>query len=579
VNVGRIGKLLFAHADWHRPRVSLKIAFLLLTAVLGLTVALLAWLGYKASREWRNSATMVLERRVDEVGALLINALIRDMAGAQESILIPLTVEQVNTKRPYEIRDNVSRAFTRFPYPESFFAWRAEPQTGAGTAIVFNRSDRPPAWEKTTTIHASFPVTIIRDSPVAEKLVEFTMQYASNGIEFAAFETSIGDLTYHVIARFFYKGKANRTLAAVVGFTVSVDWVRTAYLSELIHQVERIGGNAGARTLSLSIRDADGTLVTETRAAKPGGPVRDREFRFAFFDPSSIPAATLGGKPFPRWTARVATAEDPLLEAAEAGARRTLILIVIAAAVSIVSLLLAFRTFLTNFQLMAMKADFVAMVSHELKTPLASIHLVGETLSKGRYSSAAAITEYGALVAREATRLTRLIENILTVARIIESGNVYRMTDVDLSETLTETLARLEPQIRAKSMEVKCQVSEPLSIVSCDREAMINVFENLIENALKYSDGANTIEIHAFDTSEYVKVSVRDNGRGIPQEDLPHIFDRFFRAKNAGFGGSGLGLNIARRIVKDHRGEISVESISGKGTVITVAVPIAEVNA
>src|SRR5262245_13485813 len=113
---GLIGKFFFGDPASYLPKTSLTLPFLLLTTLLTLTVASLAWLSYRASREWRNSATMVLERRVDEVAALLTNALSRDMAGAQESILIPLTAEQVNTSRPYEIADSVSRAFTRFPY-------------------------------------------------------------------------------------------------------------------------------------------------------------------------------------------------------------------------------------------------------------------------------------------------------------------------------------------------------------------------------------------------------------------------------------------------------------------------------
>src|SRR5262249_55530331 len=124
-----------------------------------------------------------------------------------------------------------------------------------------------------------------------------------------------------------------------------------------------------------------------------------------------------------------------------------------------------------------------------------------------------------------------------------------------------------------KEFNVMCRESGEIPSVYCDREAIVHVFENLIENAIKYSDNVREIEICISAVSGHVNVTVKDRGKGIFSDDMPHIFERFFRGRNAGFGGSGLGLAIARNIVEAHHGRISVESAPGEGTSVMVSLP------
>jgi len=138
---------------------------------------------------------------------------------------------------------------------------------------------------------------------------------------------------------------------------------------------------------------------------------------------------------------------------------------------------------------------------------------------------------------------------------------------------VTEGVNRLQPQIRERAFDVTSSASGEIPDVYCDREAIVHVFENLIENAIKYSDDARQIQISISAVSGRVIATVKDRGIGILPEDMPHIFERFFRGRNAGLGGSGLGLAIARDIVDAHRGRISVESMPGEGTSVTVTLP------
>jgi signal transduction histidine kinase len=542
----------------------------ILAAVLVLTVVSMAYLGHLAIEEWHRSATTVIERRIDEVDALMMTALSRDMRGAQISILMPLDSEQILLTPPHELADIVAQAFARFPYPESFFAWNAG-ATSSGSTVLFNRTDRSPPWNGETANSNLFPVRVIRNSFVANRLVGIAQALNSANEHLTVFETNIEGIPYQVVTRFFHdqNGKA----AAIVGFTVNVEWVKNVYFGELTRQIERIGGSPESTALSLSIIDENGKIVTQTRPPNGSAPSQERKFPFAFFDSRSVPTAALGHLSPQQWTARVSPADDALLGAAEKGVRRTSVLLFIAAASSVLGLLLAGYSLHRTLELAAMKTDFMAMVTHELKTPLAGISLVGETLSKRRYTSESSIAEYGALLSKETTRLKRLVENVLSFSRLTDARKIYSKRDVNVRELVLEAVERLEPLIKEKCFEMRLETSDSVRPVYCDREEMTRAFESLIENAIKYCDDVGKTDIRIFDDGINVNVSIRDNGIGILPEDIPHVFDRFYRGKNAVSDGSGLGLAIARTIITDHGGDISIGSVAGGGTLVKIVLP------
>jgi len=543
---------------------------LILAIGLGLATASLSWLGYRASQEWQKSTRLVEERRADEVTTLLSTALARDMRGVQQSILVPFQREQL--VEAYEISNIVARAFAQFPYPESFFVWtRIAYEANAGSAFLFNRTDRPPKWEETESETSPFPVTTIPDSPLAYRLSSLARDHVLPEAQFALFETVIEGSPYQVVTRLFYG--PTKQIVGVIGFTVNLDWIKDGYFPELTGQIERIGGQANNAAFSLSILDEGGKMVTQSRPARGTGPMREKPFFLAFFDLSAVSADALNRMPLRQWTVRISGADDPLLGAADSGARRTLVLILVATAVAITAIVHAVHALRTKLELAAMKSDFIDTFSHELKTPLASVSLVGETLRNRRNISEESISDYGSVLLREAMNLSRLLENLLAISRITHSKSTYVMTAVNIHDAVTEAVKRLQPQIRERGFDVICHESGEIPNVCCDRVAIVHVFENLIENAIKYSDTVREIEISISAVSDEVTATVKDRGKGIFPEDMPHIFERFFRGRNAGLGGSGLGLAIARNIVEAHHGRISVESVPGEGTSVIVSLP------
>lgn len=229
------------------------------------------------------------------------------------------------------------------------------------------------------------------------------------------------------------------------------------------------------------------------------------------------------------------------------------------------------------------KADFVANVSHELKTPLALIRMFAETLESGRVTSPEKRNEYYAVIARESTRLAGLIDNILDFARIDAGRKQYRLARVNLGQVVRETYDSYTPQLEADGFEHSLSIADDLPPVSADPGAISQVVVNLVGNAMKYSEDDKYIGIElTIDTRRNrrgVLLSVHDRGIGISPEDRRHLFEGFFRADNEVVRrrkGTGLGLALVKHIVEAHDASLSVESRLVKGTTFRVFFPSVE---
>jgi len=220
-----------------------------------------------------------------------------------------------------------------------------------------------------------------------------------------------------------------------------------------------------------------------------------------------------------------------------------------------------------------LKEDFVSAAAHDLKTPLTT--LLGQAqileLRAGRDASLAPHRPAIARIAREARRLSALVDDLLDASRIEEGKLEVRREPVDLAEVLGHVADRGRPQQDRVSLEANGALAG-----SYDRRRIEQLVDNLVENGLKYSEGDATVEIRAWRDGGEIRITVRDHGIGIPAADLPHVFDRFHRASNVDarkYAGIGLGLYICRGIAQEHGGRIWVESVVGQGSTFHVALP------
>jgi two-component system phosphate regulon sensor histidine kinase PhoR len=224
-----------------------------------------------------------------------------------------------------------------------------------------------------------------------------------------------------------------------------------------------------------------------------------------------------------------------------------------------------------------MKGDFIAMVSHELRSPISAIvqninlildGLVGETTEKQRH-----------LLTRAKKRskgLLDLITDLLEIARIDAGMAMQCKEPLQVEEVVRTVVELMEGEARAKGISLAPRLASSLPPVLGDRENLEGVFTNLVSNAVKYTPAGGQVQIEVSADGDYVKTVVKDTGIGISEEDLPRIFDKFSRVKSEqtrGIVGTGLGLSIVKNIVEVHLGSISVESTEGKGTTVVVLLP------
>jgi len=216
-----------------------------------------------------------------------------------------------------------------------------------------------------------------------------------------------------------------------------------------------------------------------------------------------------------------------------------------------------------------MRTEFVANVSHELRTPLTSIKGFVETLLDGAYKDPTISKRFIKIIDDETSRLHRMISELLDLSQLENNKLKLNMKDVDLKEMIDEVHLIFQKRLEKSNISFSQNIPEVLPKVAADPDWLRRIFINLIDNAIKYTPPGGKISIEAQDTDKYIKVMVADTGIGISEEDLPRVFERFYRvdmARSRQVGGTGLGLSIVKHAIKSLGGDITVESKSGQGT-------------
>ena len=224
------------------------------------------------------------------------------------------------------------------------------------------------------------------------------------------------------------------------------------------------------------------------------------------------------------------------------------------------------------------KSQFVSMVAHELKTPLAAVQgfiniILNDSLGVDREKQ----KEYLSRSTVRLKSLTDLVNDLLDISRMELKTKQREIEDVDITETLKSTLQFLEFEIKKKEILIDTHIQENLPTIKADVSEITRLFTNLISNAIKYNKESGSIYIIAHQENNYVCIKIRDTGIGMKPEERDRLFSEFYRAKNEmtrGISGTGLGLSIVKKIVESYYGKIEVESVFGYGTTFTIHLPI-----
>lgn len=223
-----------------------------------------------------------------------------------------------------------------------------------------------------------------------------------------------------------------------------------------------------------------------------------------------------------------------------------------------------------------MRTDFVANISHELKTPIGALAVLAETLSDSLADGVDAdlVRRFAGRMSAEADRASRTIDDLMELSRI-EHGDQHVVDHVRLADVVGAAVARVAALAERRRIDLILPAGE-LPAIAADRAQLVSAVGNLVENAVKYSDDGREVRVSVTETGEWIEIAVADRGVGIPQRDLDRIFERFYRvdrARSRSTGGTGLGLSIVRHVATNHGGDVVVTSTEGEGSTFVLRLP------
>lgn len=281
---------------------------------------------------------------------------------------------------------------------------------------------------------------------------------------------------------------------------------------------------------------------------------------------------------FPDLAAGIRLKGATIEDVARSRFQRNLALILLLDAILVAGAWFVYRSVRREMALVRMKSDFVSNVSHELRTPLALIRMYAETLEMGRVKGEEKKAEYYGTIVRETDRLSRLVNNLLNFSRMEAGRKPYTLSRVDFNGMVTGIVEAFRPHLDSEGFVPVIELAGSLPAVNADAEAVQEALINLMDNAVKYSNGQKFLRVVTGVSQAGVFVEVEDHGIGIPEEHRTKIFETFYRASEGLMNtakGSGLGLSIAKHIMDAHGGRIEVKSEPEKGSAFRLVFPAA----
>ena len=375
--------------------------------------------------------------------------------------------------------------------------------------------------------------------------------------------------------------------AGVLIVALNRDYLERTYFPDL---VDRHFGASGQRSFTVSVRTANPPYKTIYLSDKNASiTTSSTDAAVNLFDLVSEQARRRGhpplqsSNPSEQWQLVAQHPAGSLEQAVVSWRRRNLAISLGLLAILAGSMALIFSVARRSKALARMQMEFVAGVSHELCTPLAVINTAAENLADGVVENAQQMQEYGGLIRAQGHRLGRLVDEVLlfTAGRFGLSG--YEQEPVEVAPILAQSLSTSEANLRDAGFTVTKEINDDLPLIVADPSAAITCIENLVSNAIKYSNSSKWIAIRACEVSagskQEVLISVEDKGIGISSTDLAHIFEPFYRAqsvRNDQIRGVGLGLYLVKRMMEGMGGRVSITSELGHGTKVVLHFPGAD---
>ncbi len=571
-----------------------------LYAIVALLVAagLVIYLQHRSLVALERQTRIIVQKIAEQTATAAANEIRRTFEGPVFETLSAVNHPLLRAGRFELVAQHYAEGLAKFPQVERFFLWHGLTDPMApGEALFFDGKSHsgevdedgdpprgPGAPEPTDRLAGKVGrgsmaalASFYRDPPFGRLLYRQARELARSQWIYGAVETQVGQTRYDAFFRLFWVDADRDEFFAVLGFVVNHDAVRRDLFPTLHRQkLARLLDPAdGSPALELSVVDDRGEVVYGPPA--PWGEVAARaHFRLQFYPVDEIRSRMAAEVAPRRWSVVVSPARGTGTATVAAMGAQGYGLSMLSVLLMLVALTFTLRSRQKAAQLARMQADFVSYVSHQLKTPLSLLSAVLETLDLERVRSSAKLAEYLRIARAEAARLAALVERILEFSRVQGPARTYELERVSLLPLVEETVDAFRQALAHEGVSVTVESTGPSPVVAADPAALEQVLVNLLDNAVKYSYGRKEVLVRVGTAGSEAILEVIDHGVGIRPEELPRIFDRFYRGSGAALNrqGFGLGLAIARELVAAHRGRIEVDSVVERGSTFRVRLPL-----
>jgi signal transduction histidine kinase len=542
-----------------------------LAVVVAIPVAVLFYFQLRSINDLASTSSVVLRQLSQETADAAARAIEDTLKRPYIAVLLAVPQPRVDAMDRAWIDDVFRQGLQESPFVEEFAVWSAVAPSDRDRLLIYNRDSLA---DTSGDLDRRF-----REAPgVSAVVLPRVMQLLEHKRAIVAFPATIGGRRKYVQVQLRFPNAARDALSSFVAVIVDAETMRTQHLPTMMRDrlaaVQHLGGFP---QLDLTLRDGAGQVIFTSAPADATVFIDERRFPLVFFDRELLEYAAPFEVEPETWTLQTGFANQTIAAVAESSSRPQLALMAILALVMAAAIFFVAGAAAREVRLAELKSNFVASVSHDLKTPLALIQLFAETLELGRVRTPERAVEYYRIINGEAKKLTRLIENILDFSRMEAGLRPYRTAPVDLGEVTKDVVARLHSQFDQGRFTVTTRIDPGLPSVDIDTGAVQQAIENILANAMKYSREERHIDVDVERAGRHVAVRVTDRGIGIPRHLQRRIFRKFFRV-DSGLGGgpqgTGLGLAIVEHTMRGHGGTVSVTSEPGAGSTFTLAFPI-----
>ncbi|HYU80983.1 MAG TPA: HAMP domain-containing sensor histidine kinase [Vicinamibacterales bacterium] len=465
-----------------------------------------------------------------------------------------------------------------FQVIDTFFMWSLTPPGEPERPLLFYvPPSMPQPAERVRAPEPANALGFFLNPDLAAVMLQQAAEFAPLRKNFAFTYFTYKSHNYHVVYHFLYDEMDRRLLWGFEGFLADPEHLRETYFPQTVTHWNRQGTKSDFPALTFSVLNEDGYEVSRSGRSLLKQYEAEARFPFVFFDTDLFESLSPFRPEVRYWTVRIAYEAGDIDSIVRREGTQQRWAWVLVGLVAIVGTVMTARGTARELRVSRMKSEFVASVSHDLKTPLAKIQLFADTLESGRARTPEKASAYHKVISTQARRLGHLIGELLDFSKIEAGVKQYQFEEIDLSAVLRSSIELFDHELSNEKYVVQVNLPPGEVPVMGNAEALQQVFDNLISNAVKYSPREKYLGIRLGTVNSHAVVEVTDHGIGIPRREHGKIFTKFYRSPGAlalAATGSGIGLAIVDHVLRAHRGQISVASAPGQGSTFRVELPL-----